>query len=186
MGSNKKIKGEDTLPLNSSVTLDLSHQVFTTEDVFWMERAIQLAHQAALQDEIPVGTIIVRGSEVIAEAHNLKEQTQVATHHAEIIAIEKACQKLGQWRLTGCTLYVTLEPCPMCAGAIVNARIPRVVFGAKDPKSGAVKTLYQILNDPRLNHRCQVVSGLLETKCGGLLSEFFLNKRKRSNLDRPD
>jgi len=146
-------------------------------DQHWMKRAIQQAVAAREADEVPVGAIIVREGRVIAEAHNGREQLRDPTAHAEMIAITQAAAAVGDWRLENCTLYVTLEPCPMCAGAILLARIPRVVFGASDQKAGAVVSLYQLLNDPRLNHHADVVGGVLAGDCGQLLTSFFAAKR---------
>ena len=126
---------------------------------------------------MPIGAVIVRDDRVIASAHNQREQLRDPTAHAEMIAITQAAEQLESWRLEGCTLYVTLEPCPMCAGAILQARIPTVVYGAPDPKAGAVHTLYQLLADPRLNHRPQTVAGVLLDPCGQILSRFFQAKR---------
>jgi tRNA(adenine34) deaminase len=144
-----------------------------------MEMALEEAELAAAADEVPVGAVIVsleRG--VIARAHNQREMLQDPTAHAEMIAITQAAEALGSWRLEECLLYVTLEPCTMCAGAIVLARLPTVVYGAADPKAGACHTLYQITADPRLNHRAQVISGVLAERCGGVLSRFFAAKRR--------
>jgi tRNA(adenine34) deaminase len=144
-----------------------------------MEMALDEARAAAADDEVPVGAVIVslqRG--VIARAHNQRELLRDPTAHAEMIAITQAAQALDSWRLEHCVLYVTLEPCPMCAGAIVLARIPMVVYGATDPKAGACATLYQITTDPRLNHRCQVVSGVSADQCADILSQFFAAKRR--------
>src|ERR671925_14932 len=132
-----------------------------------MEMALEEAAAAAAEDEVPIGAVIVsfqRG--VIARAHNQREQLLDPTAHAEMIAITQAAQALRSWRLEDCVLYVTLEPCPMCAGAIVQARIPLVVYGATDPKAGACETLYRIPSDPRLNHRAQIVGGVLAEQCG--------------------
>ena len=143
----------------------------------WMRLALEEARMAAAEDEVPVGAIVVAAGRVIASAHNQREQLADPTAHAEMIALTQAAAALGSWRLEGCTLYVTLEPCPMCAGAIVLARIPRVVFGATDPKAGAVRSLYRLLDDPRLNHRCEIVEGVMAQECGALLTEFFAAKR---------
>lgn len=146
-----------------------------------MEMALEEAEIAAGEDEVPVGAVIVsmrRG--IIGKAHNQREQLVDPTAHAEMIAITQAAQALRSWRLEGCVLYVTLEPCPMCAGAIVQARIPLVVYGTTDPKAGACDTLYRITSDPRLNHRSQVIGGVLAERCGGVLSTFFAGKRQRS------
>jgi tRNA(adenine34) deaminase len=144
----------------------------------FMRLAIAEAQAALAENEVPIGTVIVHEDHVIAAAHNQREQLRDPTAHAEMIAITQAAQALNSWRLTGCTLYVTLEPCPMCAGAIVQARIPQVVFGATDPKAGAVNTLYQLLADPRLNHQCQTVAGVLGAECGRLLTQFFETQRR--------
>ncbi len=144
----------------------------------FMQRALALAQLAAEADEVPVGAVIVREDRVVAEAYNQRESLRDPTAHAEMIAITQAAETLGSWRLEETTLYVTLEPCPMCAGAIVQARIPTVVFGATDPKAGAVVSLYRMLEDSRLNHRCQVIGGLLAEPCGQILSQFFAVKRR--------
>jgi tRNA(adenine34) deaminase len=143
----------------------------------FMRLALQEAQRALDEDEVPIGAVIVHEEHVIASAHNQREQLRDPTAHAEMIAITQAAQSLESWRLDDCILYVTLEPCPMCAGAIIQARIPWVVYGAADPKAGAVHTLYQLLADPRLNHRCQTVSGVLADQCGAVLTEFFRSKR---------
>jgi len=147
--------------------------------LYHMELALEEAEAAAAEDEVPVGAVIVslqRG--VIARAHNQREALKDPTAHAEMIAITQAAQALGSWRLEQCVLYVTLEPCPMCAGAIVLARLPLIAYGTTDPKAGACHTLYQITNDPRLNHRAQVVSGVLADRCAAVLTAFFAAKRR--------
>lgn len=144
----------------------------------FMQRALALAQLAADADEVPVGAVIVREDRVVAEAYNQRESLRDPTAHAEMIAITQAAETLRSWRLEETTLYVTLEPCPMCAGAIVQARIPTVVFGATDPKAGAVVSLYRMLEDSRLNHRCQVIGGVLAEPCGEILSQFFAVKRR--------
>ncbi|MBN1908405.1 MAG: nucleoside deaminase [Pirellulales bacterium] len=143
-----------------------------------MRMALEEAQQALEEKEVPVGAVIVRDERVIARAHNQREQLHDPTAHAEMIAITQAAEACGSWRLDGCTLYVTLEPCPMCAGAILQARIPTVVYGAADPKAGAVHTLYRMLDDPRLNHRCLAVSDVLAEPCGQILSRFFQEQRR--------
>jgi tRNA(adenine34) deaminase len=144
-----------------------------------LEMAIEEARIAANEDEVPVGAVIVSVEHgVIARAHNQREQLKDPTAHAEMIAITQAAQALQSWRLEQTILYVTLEPCPMCAGAIVQARIPLVVYGCTDPKAGACETLYQITSDPRLNHRAQIISGVLAEQCAALLSAFFAAKRQ--------
>jgi tRNA(adenine34) deaminase len=147
-------------------------------DEHWMRQALALAHQAAAEDEVPVGALIVHKGRIIASAYNQREQLADPTAHAEMIAITQAASHLNSWRLLECELYVTLEPCPMCAGAILQARIPRVIFGAIDRKAGAVESLYRMLNDDRLNHRCEVVSGVMSASCGRVLTEFFERKRR--------
>jgi tRNA(adenine34) deaminase len=143
----------------------------------FMKMALAEAEAALAEDEVPIGAIIVRNERVIASAHNQRETLRDPTAHAEMIAITQAAESLGSWRLEDCTLYVTLEPCPMCAGGILQARIPIVVYGAADPKAGAVHTLYQLLADPRLNHRCQTVSGVLSNECSQILTQFFRQQR---------
>jgi len=143
-----------------------------------MRLAYQEAEAALAENEVPVGAVVVHGGRVIAAAHNQREGLRDPTAHAEMIAITQAAESLGSWRLEACALYVTLEPCAMCAGAIVQARIPLVVYGATDPKAGAVQSLYQLLTDPRLNHRCEVLSQVLAEQCGSILSRFFQEQRR--------
>ncbi|MBX7169066.1 MAG: tRNA adenosine(34) deaminase TadA [Pirellulales bacterium] len=143
-----------------------------------MQLALEEARAALVENEVPVGAVIVQEARLIAAAHNQREQLHDPTAHAEMIAITQAAEALGSWRLDGCTLYVTLEPCPMCAGAILQARLPMVVYGARDPKAGAVHSLYQMLSDPRLNHRTQATGDVLAGPCGQLLSEFFQAQRR--------
>lgn len=149
------------------------------EDEKWMRRALELAGEAAKAGEIPVGAVITFEDRIVAESGNLKESTLDPLGHAELIAIRKASQALGRWRLTGCTLYVTLEPCAMCSGAIVHSRLDRVVYGATDPKAGAVRSLYQLLSDPRLNHSPEVSAGILEQEASEMLKSFFRQIRHR-------
>jgi len=147
--------------------------------VLHMEMALEEAALAADADEVPIGAVIVsREKGVIARAHNQREMLHDPTAHAEMIAITQAATALRSWRLENCILYVTLEPCPMCAGAVVLARLPMVVYGATDPKAGACETLYHIPTDIRLNHRAQLVGGVLAERCGAVLSEFFAAKRR--------
>jgi tRNA(adenine34) deaminase len=149
-------------------------------DIFYMQQCIALAERAASLGEVPVGSLIVDGQgQIISEAYNLRETQQLATAHAELVAIENACKNLAHWRLQDCTLYVTLEPCFMCAGAIILARIPRVVFAAHDLKSGAVGSLANVLNDNRLNHKCEVISGICAEESSSLLKAFFKIRRKK-------
>lgn len=150
----------------------------TGKDEFYMRRALELAREAAMADEVPVGALIVRGDEIIAEAANTRERSKCATHHAEILAIEAACARLGGWRLPGTTLYVTLEPCAMCAGAIINSRIERVVFGASDIRFGALGSLINLC-EFQFNHIPQVCGGILADECRGVISDYFKKKRKK-------
>ncbi len=146
-------------------------------DEHFMQLALEQAEAAAAADEAPVGAVIVCDGRVLAAARNEREALRDPTAHAEMIAITQAAAALASWRLDGCTLYVTLEPCPMCAGAIVQARVPRVVYGAADPKAGAARSLFRLLDDPRLNHRAELVEGVLAEPCGRILTEFFRRKR---------
>jgi len=143
----------------------------------WMRLALDEARAAAAEDEVPVGAVVVAAGRVIASAHNQREQLADPTAHAEMIALTQAAAQLGSWRLAGCTLYVTLEPCPMCAGAILQARVPVVIWGAADPKAGAVESLYKLFEDPRLNHRVEHTGRVLAAECGAILSDFFRAKR---------
>src|SRR5438477_6132895 len=143
----------------------------------FMRMALAEAEAALVENEVPIGAVIVHGDRVIGSAHNQREQLHDPTAHAEMIAITQAAEALTSWRLEGCALYVTLEPCPMCAGAVVQARLPLVVYGCADPKAGACDTLFRLTQDPRLNHRAQVVAGVLADRCAGALSRFFAARR---------
>ena len=145
----------------------------------WMREAIAQAGEAERLAEVPIGCAIVHDAtqRIIGRAYNRREVDRDPTAHAEILAIREASRALGHWRLLDCTLYVTLEPCPMCAGAVVNARVPRLVYGCDDPKAGAVRTLYQICDDARLNHRVEVIPGILSNECAELLQRFFRARR---------
>jgi len=149
------------------------------DDQRWMRLAIEGAERAAAAGEVPIGAVVVRGDEVVGQGHNRRECDSDPLAHAEILAIRRAAEAAGEWRLTGCTLYVTLEPCAMCAGALVNSRIDRLVFGARDPKAGFCGSLGDLVRDPRLNHRLEVEEGVLAEECGGLLKEFFESLRLR-------
>ena len=144
----------------------------------FMQIALEEAEQAWRENEVPIGAAIVYDGRVIGRAHNQREQLRDPTAHAEMIAITQAAHARQSWRLDGCTLYVTLEPCPMCAGAIVQARLPILVYGAADPKAGAVHTLYRLLDDPRLNHRAEIVAGVMAEPCARILSQFFQEQRR--------
>jgi tRNA(adenine34) deaminase len=143
-----------------------------------MLRALAAADTAAAIGEVPVGAVVVVNGEVVAVAHNERETTNDPTAHAEVVALRRAAEALGSWRLLGADLYVTMEPCPMCAGALVNARLSRVVYGCDDPKAGAARTLYRLLDDARLNHRVQVFPGVLAAECGAVLRSFFSRLRQ--------
>ncbi|AKS37026.1 adenosine deaminase [Anoxybacillus gonensis] len=153
-------------------------------DEYYMHLAIEEAKKAENIGEVPIGAVVVYNDEVIARAHNLRERDQRSIAHAELLAIDEACRKLGTWRLEEATLYVTLEPCAMCAGAIVLSRIKRVVFGASDPKGGCAGTLMNLLQEPRFNHQAEVVSGVLAEQCGGMLSEFFRRLRQQKKEEK--
>ena len=150
-------------------------------DEYYMNLAIEEAKKAQQLGEVPIGAIIVKDDEIIARAHNLRETAQQPTAHAEHIAIERASKVVESWRLEDCTLYVTLEPCVMCAGAIVMSRIPKVVFGAMDPKGGCSGSLMNLLEEPRFNHRASVITGVLENDCGDLLRNFFRELRAKKS-----
>ena len=143
----------------------------------WMRAALELARQAYDEGEVPIGAVIVHNDRIIGEGYNQRESLKDPTAHAEMIAITQAANSLESWRLLDCTIYVTLEPCPMCAGAIVLARIPTVIYGTTDPKAGACHSLFQITEDSRLNHRATVLGGVLQQECKGLLQEFFAQQR---------
>ena len=149
-----------------------------TIDEKFMKKALREAQKAVLEDEVPVGAVAVFEGKVIAKAHNNRERTQNAINHAEMLVIQKACKKLNSWRLDGVTLYVTIEPCPMCMGAIINARIPRVVFGARDLKAGCCGTLYD-LNEGKFNHTTSITQGVLEGECGAIIRSYFEEKRRK-------
>ena len=146
-------------------------------DLRMMERALALANEAAMRGEVPVGAVVYLGEEVLAEASNNREASGDPTGHAEIIALREAGRKIGTWRLQDCSVAVTLEPCPMCAGALVNSRIERLIYGADDPKAGACRTLYEIPSDQRLNHRLDVIGGVMADESVSLLQAFFSARR---------
>lgn len=151
----------------------------TSEHDMWMGLALDLAREAAAAGEVPVGAVVVKDGRVIGRGANRREADQDPVAHAEILAIAEAAHAVGHWRLEGTTLYATLEPCPMCAGAILNARIPLVVYGCDDPKAGAVRSLFALLDDPRLNHRCEIVAGVRAAECAAILKGFFEGLRAR-------
>lgn len=148
-------------------------------DEEYMGLALAEARKAYELGEVPIGAVVVKDGEVIATAYNLRETGHDATAHAEVLAVRKACEKIGHWRLTGSTLYVTIEPCPMCAGALVMSRIDRLVYGAADYKAGAVESLFNITNHSGLNHRIEVRAGVREEECRNLMKDFFRERRKK-------
>ncbi|NNJ25838.1 tRNA adenosine(34) deaminase TadA [Alienimonas chondri] len=170
---------------------DPLHPDLPSRHEHWMRRALDLAATAGEMDEVPVGALVVyappvgpeeedvglTAERIVGEGYNQRETLSDPTAHAEMIALTQAAEALGSWRLEDCTLYVTLEPCPMCAGAIVNARVPAVVYGAADPKAGACDSLFRLTDDPRLNHRSAVLGGVLAGECGAILTDFFRAKR---------
>ena len=146
-------------------------------DEKFMAEALKEAEKSANFDEVPVGAVIVKGGKIIARGHNLRERSNDPTAHAEIMAIRKACKKLKSWRLEGCTIYVTIEPCSMCAGTILWTRMQRVVYGANDPKGGALGSSYNLFEVKNINHKVEITRGVLENRCAGLMTSFFRNKR---------
>lgn len=156
---------------------DQVRDVASDEDVRWMRHALALAQQAAAQGEVPVGAVLVKDGELISEGYNRPITDHDPSGHAEMLALRAAAKALGNYRLTGTTLYVTLEPCVMCAGAIVHARVQRLVFGAPDPKAGAVNAVYDVIANPRLNHRVEWTGGVLQDECGQVLRDFFRARR---------
>jgi len=150
-------------------------------DLYCMKLALQEANRAVEKEEVPVGAVVVCGDRVVGRGHNRREELQSPTAHAEMLALQEAASSLRSWRLQDCTLYVTLEPCVMCVGAILQARIARLVFGCLDPKGGAAESLYRLCEDPRLNHNVVVTSGVLGSECARILSEFFVGLRAKDN-----
>ncbi len=151
----------------------------TEQELGFMRLALKEAEKAAKADEVPVGAVIVKNGEIIAKAHNLKERRNCALFHAETVAISKAAKKLNNWWLEDCELYVTLEPCPMCAGAVINSRLKRVVFGAFDSKAGCLGSVFNLTEKGKFNHDVEVKGGVMSEECAAVLSEFFRNKRKK-------
>nr|WP_255216207.1 tRNA adenosine(34) deaminase TadA [Pseudenhygromyxa sp. WMMC2535] len=153
-------------------------------DLRYMRLAIELAAQAGERGDVPVGALVVRDGRILGMGFNNRERDHDPTGHAEVLALREACRQAQRWRLDGACLYVTLEPCPMCAGSLVNTRVSRLVYGAHDPKAGAVRSLYQLCEDPRLNHRLEVVGGVLADECAALLKDFFRAARARHRSRR--
>ncbi len=156
----------------------------TSTEEFYMLEALKEARKAEEMHEVPIGAVIVVDGKIIARAHNLRETTQNAITHAELLAIEMACKVVGSWRLEDAELYVTLEPCPMCSGAILLSRINKVYYGAADPKAGCAGTLMNLLDDERFNHQCEVHGGILEDQCGSILTNFFRNLREKRKAEK--
>ena len=150
----------------------------TSPDEEFMRRALGEAEAALARGDVPVGAVVVRDGDVIAAASNERELSGDPTAHAEVLAVRAAAAVVGGWRLTGCSVYVTLEPCPMCAGALVHARVDRLVYGPQDPRAGAAYSLYNIVQDPRLNHQVEITSGVLAEECAALLDRFFEGRRR--------
>ncbi|WCK54598.1 tRNA adenosine(34) deaminase TadA [Aneurinibacillus sp. Ricciae_BoGa-3] len=157
----------------------MPNSMTTLEDHDYMAIAIEEAKKAAAIGEVPIGAIIVRNGEIVGSGYNKRETARDPLAHAELMAIKKASESLGGWRLLDTTLYVTLEPCPMCSGAIVQARIPRIVYGAMDPKAGCAGSLMNLLQDPRFNHQVEITQGVMEEECGLLLKDFFRALREK-------
>jgi tRNA(adenine34) deaminase len=179
---SSRIPGPESGPLDEAASLDVG----AARDRAIMRRALELAREATNLGEVPVGAIVVRSGRIIAQAYNLRETLHDPTAHAERLALTWAGRALGSWRLDECVLYVTLEPCAMCAGAIVLSRIARLVYGATDPKAGACESLYRLASDPRLNHRPSITAGVLAADCGEILKEFFQERRRFRKLDPTD
>ncbi|UXC68162.1 tRNA adenosine(34) deaminase TadA [Limosilactobacillus oris] len=150
----------------------------------FMAAALVEARQAAILNEVPIGAVVVKDNQIIGRGHNMREHFQDVTYHAEMLAIMEACERLHSWRLEDCDLYVTLEPCIMCSGAIINARIANLYYGAADPKAGAVDSLYHLLDDSRLNHQARVESGIMQAECSQVLKDFFRAIRRRKKAAR--
>lgn len=166
------------IAVKGSLIIIMTESIATECDLAMMRLALEQAHRAAQLDEVPVGAVVYDGERVLAMAHNRRESDHDPTAHAEIIALRAAAEQRGNWRLDGCTLAVTLEPCPMCAGALVNARVAKLVYGCADPKMGCVDTLHQLCTEPRFNHRLEIVRGVLADDCARLLRDFFQARRK--------
>ena len=152
------------------------------DDRKYMELALEEATKGLVKDEVPVGALVVHQRKIIGMGYNRREELQEPTSHAEILALREASASLGSWRLDDCTLYVTLEPCIMCTGAIIQARVPRLVFGCHDPKGGAVESLYRLCDDPRLNHSVEITSGIMKEQCARILSGFFISLRQKNQI----
>lgn len=163
-----------------SINDELSSEELAVHE-YWMKEAIAEARKAEALGEVPIGAVVVRDGKIIGRGYNLRETTMDSTAHAEMVAIREASALLGSWRLLDCHLYVTLEPCPMCAGAMVQSRVPLTVFGTPDPKAGCAGTLMNLLEEPRFNHRTEIIQGILQQECAELLTTFFRQLRKKSS-----
>lgn len=175
------LKSPDADHTDTAPDTSPSAAALVEEDEKWMRLALEEARRAGDAGDVPVGAVVVRNGEVIGRGHNRREQDNDPTAHAEVLAIRAAAVAVGAWRLTGSTLYVTIEPCPMCAGALVLARVDRVVYGATDPKTGAAGSLWNIVHDERLNHRMQVTTGVLEEECSDIIRSFFRKRREQKS-----
>ncbi|MBT2599873.1 MULTISPECIES: tRNA adenosine(34) deaminase TadA [Oceanobacillus] len=166
----------------------MKDEITVSQDELFMAAAIREARRAWVLNEVPIGAVIVHDGEIIGKGFNLRESMQATLTHAELLAMQEANNEIGSWRLEDCTLYVTLEPCPMCAGAIVQSRMKRVVYGAPDTKAGCAGTLMNLLNEPQFNHQVEVTSGILEQQCSTILKEFFkeLREKKSKNTSADD
>ncbi|HET9283933.1 MAG TPA: tRNA adenosine(34) deaminase TadA [Candidatus Angelobacter sp.] len=160
-------------------TVDMQPQ----DDAIWMEQALEQARLAAQASEVPVGALVIRDGEIVGQGHNRNLLDHDPTAHAEIVALRDAAKRLGNHRLGGCIVYATIEPCAMCAGALIHARVARLVYGASDPKAGAAGSVLQVLNHPELNHKMEVTPGVLAEKCSEILQDFFRRKRERAAID---
>ena len=163
--------------MTKDITVDIENMDERSRDEYFMAIAMEEARKAYELGEIPIGAILVKDNTIVSRHHNRRELDHDATAHAEVLVIREACDVLKRWRLTGCTLYVTIEPCPMCAGAVINSRIDRVVYGASDYKGGAVESLFNVLSHPGLNHEPQLQAGILADECSQLMKDFFKKKR---------
>lgn len=182
----QKIKLEENSALFSGGRGLKKSSLTTDEKEFYMQEALKEAAKALANDEVPIGAVVVLNHQVIGRGHNERENSQNATHHAEMIAIQAACQTTGSWRLADAQLFVTLEPCPMCSGAILQSRIEEVYFGASDPKAGTAGSLMNLLEDSRFNHWCYVENGVSKEKCAKLLTDFFRAIRQRKKQNRQE
>lgn len=163
-------------------TVDMRSQ----DDAGWMEQALEQARLGAQAGEVPVGALVIRDGEIVGVGHNRNLLDHDPTAHAEMVALRDSARRLGNHRLSGCTVYATIEPCAMCAGALIHARVARLVYGASDPKAGAAGSVLQVLNHPELNHKMEITAGVLAEKCSEILQDFFRGKRERSAIDQAD